>query len=506
MISEERRRVIKVLFGEGKKKKQIARFFDISPKTVRQILADESDTAASSRCDKKEIAPDLLSRLYVRCDGYVQRMHEVLAEEENIVVGYSTLTRKIRELGIGEKTNTRCCQVDDIPGEEMQHDTTTCRLRIGNSIMAVILSGLYQRWCKIRYIKFYPHFNRFRMKSFFHEALWFWGYSARICVIDNTNLAVLRGTGKDAVFHPEMEAFAKPYGFRWMAHEKGHANRKAGTERNFRTVETNFFPGRTFESIEDLNRQAFEWATSHYARRPLSRTRLIPVDLFEEEKPDLIKLPGYIEPPYRLHKRDIDQYGYVAFDANYYWIPGRLRGEASVIEYPDRIKIFTANEPPIEYPLPGWGVRNQKFAPRGALTSPYEPKHIIKPCHEEEAYLRALGSHIGDYLDFVKSGDSGVKQKPKFIRQLYGLSKNAAPDLFAATVKRALEYRLADIERLKKISYQLLQKDLYQIPEIAMKSDYEERIAYQEGRFSCEPELELYPQQEEDHTKEDTRE
>ena len=475
---------------------------------MRNILADDSDSAAKPRCDRKEIDPDLLRRLYDRCDGYVQRIHEILAQEEETEIGYSTLSRMIRKLGIGQRANTRCHQVDDIPGEEMQHDTSPYRLRIGNRDMAVILSGLYLRYSKMRYIKFYPHFNRFKMKCFLYEALWFWGHSARICVIDNTNLAVLSGTGRDALFNPEMTAFAKPYGFEWLAHEKGHSNRKAGTERNFWTVETNFFPGRTFENFEDLNTQAFEWATSHYARRPLSRTRLIPIDLFEEEKPDLIKLPGYAESPYQSYQREIDQYGYIAFDANYYWIPGKLRGKASVIEYPDCIKIFTVNQPPVEYPLPALGLRNQKFTPQGAHTNPYEPRHIQKPCHEEEGHLRALDTQIGDYLDFVKSRDSGVKQKPKFIRELYKLCKNIAPGLFTATIKRAMEYRLADIERLKRISYQLMHKDLYHIPEIALKTDYEEREAYREGRFSREGELTLYPCPcpEEEQTEEDIRE
>jgi transposase len=497
MINEERIKVIKVLYGEGKKKKQIARLLNLSPKTVRHILADDSDSAAKLRCDKKEIDPDLLRRLYDRCDGYVQRVHEILAQEEGTEIGYSTLTRLIRDLGIGQRANTRCHHVDDIPGEEMQHDTTPYRLSIGNRVMAVILSGLYLRYSKMRYIKFYPHFNRFKMKCFLYEALWFWGYSARLCVIDNTNLAVLSGTGNDALFHPEMKAFARPYGFEWLAHEKGHANRKAGKERNFWTVETNFFPGRTFESLEDLNAQAFEWATSYYARRPLSHTRLIPIDLFEEEKPDLITLLGYAEPPYQSHQRDIDQYGYIAFNANYYWIPGKLRGKASVIEYPNHIRIFPAHQPPVEYPLPGWGVRNHKFTPPGALTNPYEPRHIQKPCLEEERYLRDLDSQIGVYLDFVRSAESGIKQKPRFIRELYKLCKNTAPGLFTATIRRALDYRLADIERLKRISYQLMHKDLYDIPEIAIKSDYEEREAYREGRFSREGELTMYPNQEE---------
>ncbi len=41
------------------------------------------------------------------------------------------------------------------------------------------------------------------MKCFFHEALMFFKYSAKICVIDNTNLAVLHGTGSNAVFKPD---------------------------------------------------------------------------------------------------------------------------------------------------------------------------------------------------------------------------------------------------------------------------------------------------------------
>ena len=56
-------------------------------------------------------------------------------------------------------------------------------------------------------------FNRFAMKCFLHEALMFWGYAAKQCIIDNTNLARLRGSGKQAVIVPEMASFAERYGF-----------------------------------------------------------------------------------------------------------------------------------------------------------------------------------------------------------------------------------------------------------------------------------------------------
>ena len=67
-----------------------------------------------------------------------------------------------------------------------------------------------------------------------------------------------------------------------------------------------------------------------------------------------------------------------------------------------------------------------------------------------------------------------------------------------ATLQRALKYRLADIERVTRILYQLMQQGLYYLPEIALKSDYEEREAYQEGRFSREEDLAFSTHQEEE--------
>ena len=179
----------------------------------------------TTRKDKAHIDPELLARLYNECGGRAQRIHEKLTEEEGICIAYSTLTQIIREQGFG-KTAKRCHRVPDEPGAEMQHDTTIHRVRLGEKYTSLVSSLLYFRYSKVRYLKFYRTFNRFAMKCFFHEALLFWGYAAPVCIIDNTNLARLYGTGKNAVIVAEMEQFARQYGFRFVCHEKGHANRK----------------------------------------------------------------------------------------------------------------------------------------------------------------------------------------------------------------------------------------------------------------------------------------
>ncbi len=358
MKAEHIRETVRTLYESGKRKKEIARFLKIDIKTVRAILTKESGEA-KTRNDKIIVDYDLLKALYDRCDGYAQRMHEILIEEHKVLIGYSTLTRLLREYGIGRQPVKRSQKYPDIPGDEMQHDTSVYTVTLGRERRKVVCSGLYFRYCKMRYIRFYIRFNRFRMKCFFHETLKFFGYTARTCIIDNTNLSVLYGTGEQAVFHPEMIAFAGRYGFAWKAHRIRQSNRKAGKERNFLTLETNFFPGRSFTDLEDLNRQALDWATRRFASRPQSKTRLIPQELFEQEKPYLIKLPVFIEPPYQEHKRMVDTYGYVAFDGNYYWVPGKVKGRLTVIEYNKNICVYHNHKKLIEHELAVWNVKNK---------------------------------------------------------------------------------------------------------------------------------------------------
>jgi len=62
-------------------------------------------------------------------------------------------------------------------------------------------------------------------------------------MIDNTHVVVLRGTGREMIPVPEMEAFADRFGFRFVAHERGDANRSARVERPFWFIERNFLAG-----------------------------------------------------------------------------------------------------------------------------------------------------------------------------------------------------------------------------------------------------------------------
>jgi len=226
MIEQDKRKAIYLLHSEGMKTRDISRKLRVNRNTVRAIIKQRGVMPDERRADRIEIDQELLSRLYDECCGRIQRIHEKLTEEEKIEIGYSTLSRMIRQLGLGQDKSARCGRVPDEPGAEMQHDTSDYTIIIGGRRAHVIGSIIYFRYAKMRYLKFYRSFNRFSMKCFFHEALTFFGYSASTCIIDNTNLARLRGRGSNAIIVPEMEQFARQFGFSFVCHEIGHSNRK----------------------------------------------------------------------------------------------------------------------------------------------------------------------------------------------------------------------------------------------------------------------------------------
>lgn len=496
MIDPDRRKAIYCLHNEGMGVREIARRLRVSRNTVRAVIKQKGSVPDLPRKDKKQIDSELLRRLYRQCNGWVQRIHEKLREQEQIEVGYSTLSRMIRELDLGQRRKSRCDRVPDEPGAEMQHDTSSYTLKIGDKRLRVVGSLLYFRYSKIRYLKFYRVFNRFKMKCFLNEALTFWGYASRVSIIDNTSLARLRGSGKNALIEPEMERFARQYGFQFVCHEIGHANRKAGNERSFYTVETNFFPGRTFESLEDLNRQAFEWATVRMAARAVSKTRLLPSKAFEYEQQYLNQVPVYVAPPYLEHKRGTDQYGYASFDGNFYWVPGSSRVDVTLLQYSECLKIYHKRKLLIEYPLPAEGVKNELFSPPGQPKPRYQPNDRKKPTEGEEKKLRGLAEEVDGYLSFVLN-QKGI-QKHRFIRRLYALHQKLALPLFIKTVQRALKYRITDIQTLERIAILQLREGNYELPLVELNEEFRNRGSYLEGRLSDEVDLSGYDEMMED--------
>lgn len=263
MIPPDIREAILPLHRQGTAVRAIGRLLGVSRNTVRRVLRGVPEPPAAQATESAEWP--LIEAAFARCKGNAVRVREVLAEEQGLEVPYSALTRRLREGGL-RTPKRRAGRYTFAPGEEMQQDTSPHRLTLGGKTVTAQRASLalaYSRWL---YLQYYPRFTRFEAKGFLAAAFAACDGTCPRCVIDNTSVLVATGSGPEATIAPEMAAFGRAYGVRFVAHRVGDANRSARVERPFAFIEGNFLAGRTFADWDDLNRQAWpgrpRWPTS----------------------------------------------------------------------------------------------------------------------------------------------------------------------------------------------------------------------------------------------------
>ena len=158
MIATDKRKAVFPSHQEGMAAREIARRLALSRNTVRAIIRQEGTTPQPVRTDKQRLDEELLTAALSRVPRLrMVRVYEKLVEEEGVAVTYSTLTRRLRELGISQPQRQRCHRVPDEPGLEMQHDTSLYQVRAGRAGASTLVASLiYLRYCKRRYLKFLP--------------------------------------------------------------------------------------------------------------------------------------------------------------------------------------------------------------------------------------------------------------------------------------------------------------------------------------------------------------
>jgi hypothetical protein len=316
-------------------------------------------------------------------------------------------------------------------------------------------------YSRMLFFQFYPRFTRFECKVFLDQALAYLGGTAEVCMIDNTHLVVLHGTGRKMVPVPEMEAFAGRYGFMFRAHERGDANRSARVERPFSFIEGNFLAGRSFASIQQANDQARVWCdrvNSQFKRH----LRAAPTELFAVERSHLKPLPVWLPPIYALHHRIVDVEGFVTLNTNRYSAPAALIGRrVEVRESFQRIELYegprlVATHPREIEPVGGRFLLEQHRVPRG------ERYARRGPPPEEEA-LRQTAPELADYVEALKRVAAG--RGTLALRKLLQMVREYPREPLVAAVRTAAHYGLYDLDRLESMVLRRIARQYFTPPE-----------------------------------------
>jgi len=464
VLDQVTRSAILLLRKQGHGTRRIAEALDISRATVRSVVERGTpDVPQLARAEKAEPHRAEILELFASCKGNLVRVHEELVVA-GATFSYQALTSFCRRHGIGHEAKEPVGSYHFEPGEEMQHDTSPHKPTINDKPVPVETASLVLCHSRMLYFQHYPRFNRFTCKVFLHDAITFFERACTRCMIDNTHVVVLRGTGKEMVPVPEMLAFGERYGFAFAAHERGDPDRKGQVEKSFDFIEGNFLAGRKWDSIEHLNKDAVAWCDKQNGtfKRHL---HAVPRELFALERTKMKPLPEWLPEPYQLHHRIVDVEGYVSVHAVRYSAPYKLIARRlEVRETRDKIELFDGPRSIAVHTklLEKEGARVTVPAhrpPRGQATPQV-------PSPDERALVYAI-PELKDYVAALRKRGNGSLALRRLVRMMRDYPRAA----FTAAVTSAAHYGLHDLERVERMVLKNVATDFF--PSLPHKDDEE---------------------------------
>src|SRR5580658_5103367 len=461
MQDRETRTAILQLRAKGHGIRRIAHALEVSRGTVKRVLkAGTAEVPAIERREKAEPYASQILELHARCNGNLVRVHEEL-EAAGIVIPYPTLTGYCRRRGIGQKPKERTGHYSFEPGEEMQHDTSPHDVTIGGKKRRVQCASLVLCYSRMIYAQVYPRWTRFWVKVFLTAALRFFQGAAGRCMLDNSSVVVAGGAGKHAVIAPEMVAFAKRFGFVFAAHELGDANRSARVERPFHHIENNFYAGRVFADMADLNAQLRAWCerVNGTTKRALQAK---PIELFAKERTCLKPLPIYIPEVYMRWNRTVDTEGYVTLHTNRYSLPASLIDrEVFVHETRDRVRLFDGHTLVCEHERVEAGARQRRTLPEHERQARWHHGGSKRPPLEEEKLLRVASPAMAAMAEALKNRHGG--RATRLLQRLHRMWLEYPQEPLDAALRTALEHGLFELHRIEALVLRHVAGDFFRL-------------------------------------------
>jgi transposase len=304
---------------------------------------------------------------------------------------------------------------------------------IGRAVHAFVLVLCYSRLLTVRFT-----FSQ-TLEAFLrcHEqAFTFIGGVVRECWYDNLATAVAERQGKLVRFHPRFLAYAGHHRFRPVACNVGKGNEKGRVEDAIKYLRVNFWPGRTFRDLADLNAQVEAWRDTLANQREHRVTRKIPALLVAEERPHLLPLGE----PYdtdEVRSVVVPPAFRVAFDGNRYSVPWRLVGKPLTLRADAETVTCWYGRHRVARHARCWRRGVEVVLPAhadGLLTT--------KPgaqAHWQVEAVQALGPAARQYLDCIRAGTRSLKAELEHLLLLTTLYGPAAVEAaLAACLAQAI--------------------------------------------------------------------
>lgn len=315
---------IKESAGAGKSAYAIGKELGISKNTARKYM--QPGVSPPEKIDRPS-----------KLDAYKPLLHELMADGiYNCVV----LLDRLREAGYDggisilkdyvhpfrpPKKLPAVRRYETAPGKQAQMDWGICHYTdTGGTVHKVPVFVMVLGHSRAKYIEFTSRCDLSSLERCMVNAFAYFGGVPEKVLTDNMKTVIIGRDGGKPIWNTAFEDFSVDMGFIPKVCAPRRPQTKGKVERLVGYVKDNFLPGRRFEDLNDLNRQALQWCRKHDGKVHGTTGRIPAIELSKE---GLLSLPPQeVMDKYRWETRSVTRDGLVSFDGIHYGVPWQYSG------------------------------------------------------------------------------------------------------------------------------------------------------------------------------------
>lgn len=326
------------LHRQGLSVSGIARRLDLDRKTVRKYIARGLEPPIyGPRSPRPQKADAYLEFLRDRLRAFPQLTATRLLREIQplgFCGSYSTLKSAIRELrptpalGFEHRFETAA-------GEQAQVDFAQFRTAFADDPQQSVTLWLFTLvlgYSRYLWGEFVWHQDLLTVLRSHVRAFAALGGVPGEILYDRMKTAVLGEVSEGIIYNARLQGLAKHYRFTPRACAAYRAKTKGKVERPYRYIRQDFFLGRAFRDLEDLNTQFREWLDTVANRRRHGTTHRPIAATFAAEQGALQALPQLPFNTLMVLERGYSRDGMVSYNGNAYSVPDGVRGQRVEIQ------------------------------------------------------------------------------------------------------------------------------------------------------------------------------
>jgi transposase len=325
--------ILRLHHAEKLSRRQIARQLGVNRKTVSAVVErGRVITAVHQRHPRRSILEPyskLIDRLLADAPGrsavnILQRLRQAGYQG-----GISILRDYLRRIRPPEQPEA-FFGLDFTPGEAAQVDWGEFGdvFADGTKVHVFVMVLCFSR---MLYLEFTLRETLAALLRCYQRALQFFGGLCREYWHDNMATIVAERVGRLRRLTPAFESFRGFHGFKVILCGKGKGNEKGRVEDGVKLVRHQFWPGRHFQDLADLNQQAREWRDELANRREHATTHKVPELVFAQERSALLPLRVDLYETDDTVSTTVSPFARVRFEGNDYSVPWTLKGKAVTV-------------------------------------------------------------------------------------------------------------------------------------------------------------------------------